>query len=82
MQPLSSRVSGHAQPVVTSDLWRRAWADACDVVDSAETFARATPARRVRDGVPEEQLRARQRVSDESWERKARELEALLDGCL
>jgi glycosyltransferase involved in cell wall biosynthesis len=83
MQPLKLKeYLATRKPVVTSDLpATRAWADACDVVGSAETFAR-TAARRVRDGVPDEQLRARQRVSDESWERKARELEALLDGCL
>ena len=83
MQPLKlMEYLATRKPVVTSDLpATRAWADACDVADSAETFAR-TAARRAREGAPDAQLRARQRVVHESWERKARELEALLDGCL
>jgi glycosyltransferase involved in cell wall biosynthesis len=83
MQPLKLKeYLATRKPVIASALpATRAWSDACDVVDSAEAFARAA-AQRARNGTPDAQLRARQRVLHESWEHKARELETLLDGCL
>src|SRR5262245_16899840 len=53
------------------------WADAADLVESADAFARIA-AQRAGTAAPEAQLRARQRVRELAWARKAAELEALL----
>ena len=82
MQPLKLKeYLATDRPVVVSNLpATREWADAADVVDSAESFAR-TVAQRARSGVPDVQRRARQRLRDESWDAKARTLEAILLEC-
>lgn len=79
MQPLKLKeYLATCKPVIARDLPAlRAWTDAADIVDRADVFAR-TAAQRAQTGTPQAQLQARRRVLDESWERKADELEALL----
>lgn len=81
MQPLKLKeYLATGKPVVVRNLpATREWADAADVVDSAEMFAR-TAAQRVRTGLPEAQRLARQRLRAESWDAKARALEAIVLG--
>ena len=81
MQPLKLKeYLATAKPVVVRSLpATREWADAADVVDSAEAFA-AMVGQRAGGGVPESQRRARQRLRDESWDTKAQTLEAILLG--
>jgi glycosyltransferase involved in cell wall biosynthesis len=50
------------------------WGDCLDLVDSPEAFAAAVR-RRLAEGLPPEQARARARLSAESWAAKARALE-------
>lgn len=80
MQPLKLKeYLATGRPVVVRDLpATRAWADACDVCDSAETFADAV-ARRVAGGLPGTQRAARGRLVDEGWDGKARHFEDWLD---
>jgi glycosyltransferase involved in cell wall biosynthesis len=82
MQPLKLKeYLATDKPVVLRALPSTAeWADAADVVDSADAFADAV-ARRAREGVPAHQLRARQRLCGESWDDKARALESILARC-
>jgi len=81
LQPLKLKeYLATGRPVVVRDLpATRPWADACDVCDTADTFARAA-VRRIVEGVPESQRVARERLADESWAGKARQFEAWLDG--
>jgi glycosyltransferase involved in cell wall biosynthesis len=66
------------KPVVIRNLpATREWADAADLVDSADAFAAAVAAR-LRDGVPDSQRQARLRLRHESWEAKARQLESIV----
>ena len=68
------------KPVVVRRLPATApWADCADVVDTADEFAAAVLVR-LRDGVPEEQRRARQRLEGEGWAAKAAVLEGWIDG--
>jgi hypothetical protein len=46
------------------------WADACDVVESAEHFVRCV-LKRAAAGLPEDQAQARRRLNAESWSMKA-----------
>jgi glycosyltransferase involved in cell wall biosynthesis len=55
------------------------WADCADLVGTPEDFAAAV-LKRLRDGLPEEQRRARARIENESWAAKAAQLEAWLEG--
>ena len=73
MQPLKLLeylVTG--KPVVVRELpATRAWADCLDLADSPAAFSKAVRDR-LGTGLPEAQLRARARVGDESWEKKAK----------
>ena len=67
-------------PVVVSDLPAcREWHDACDIVDSGEVFSWKVLTR-IADGVPSLQQEARERLVDETWERKAESFERVLTG--
>lgn len=67
-------------PVVVRDLpATRDWVDACDVCGTAEAFSAAVM-RRIAGGLPDSQRLARMRLSEESWESKARQFESWLDG--
>jgi glycosyltransferase involved in cell wall biosynthesis len=81
MQPLKLKeYLATGKPVVVRDLpATREWADAADVVDCAETFAR-TCAQRAQAGVPAGQRQARRRLLHESWDAKALTLEAIMLG--
>ncbi|MBX3400941.1 MAG: hypothetical protein KF873_19590 [Gemmataceae bacterium] len=57
----------------------REWADCCDVRDTPEAFAEAV-LERVEKGVPDEQLRNRERLSLESWAGKAKQFQRWCDG--
>jgi glycosyltransferase involved in cell wall biosynthesis len=83
MQPLKLKeYLATGKPVVVRSLpATRAWADAADVVETAAEFVRRV-AERAKRGAPPEQLAARRRLDDESWEAKAHQLEAILLGCL
>jgi glycosyltransferase involved in cell wall biosynthesis len=68
------------KPAVVRDLpATREWADACDVCDSAEEFTAAVQ-RAIKNGLPESQKIARQRLADESWAAKAKQFEMWIDG--
>ncbi|MDO4573786.1 MAG: glycosyltransferase [Planctomycetia bacterium] len=79
MQPLKMTeylVSG--LPTVVRDLpATREWADAMDVVDTAEAFSQKAR-KRAEGGLPEEQKIARKRVENESWRAKSTRFEAIL----
>jgi glycosyltransferase involved in cell wall biosynthesis len=79
MQPLKLKeYLATGKPVVMRSLpSTRAWAAAADVVETAEDFVGAVR-RRVTEGVPPHHLAARRELVHESWECKARELEAVL----
>lgn len=79
MQPLKLKeYLATGKPVVVRDLpATREWADASDVVSSADSFFRVA-AQRAREGVPEAQRQARRRLLAESWDSKARALEAIV----
>jgi hypothetical protein len=69
------------KPVVVRRLpATEAWADCCDVVETAEAFVRACR-HRAATGLPETQRAARaRRLPAESWSEKSRRLEAVLRG--
>jgi glycosyltransferase involved in cell wall biosynthesis len=81
MQPLKLKeYLATGLPCVVSDLpANREWADCLDLVESPEAFVTAVK-RRLVEGVPEGQRLARQRLSQESWQEKARRFEQLIDG--
>ncbi len=83
MQPLKLKeYLATGKPVVVRSLpATREWADAADVVESAADFVRRV-AERAKGGALPQQLAARRRLADESWEAKARQLEAILLGCV
>lgn len=54
------------------------WADCANVVETPEAFAVAV-LERLRTGLPEDQLRARQRLEGESWAAKAAQFERWVD---
>jgi glycosyltransferase involved in cell wall biosynthesis len=63
------------RPVVVRRLpATREWGDCLDLVDTAEAFSEAVR-RRLAEGVPQSQVRARARLSSESWAEKARAFE-------
>jgi glycosyltransferase involved in cell wall biosynthesis len=76
MQPLKFKeYLATGKPVIARRLpATEAWADACDLHDDADTFARAAWSR-AEQGTPPEQLAARGRLADEAWARKAQLLE-------
>jgi glycosyltransferase involved in cell wall biosynthesis len=58
----------------------RGWADCLDLADTAESFSQAVR-RRLAEGLPEQQQRARaRRLAGESWAEKAREFERWILG--
>jgi glycosyltransferase involved in cell wall biosynthesis len=76
MQPLKLKeYLATGKPVVVRDLpATREWADCLDLADTAEAFVR-TVRLRLETGLPQEQEVARARLSEESWEEKARRIE-------
>lgn len=72
MQPLKlNEYLASGQPAVVRRLpSTEPWLNACDVVDTAEGFARAVQ-QRIESGIPMEQLSARQAIESEGWSRKA-----------
>jgi hypothetical protein len=63
------------RPTVVRDLpATRPWGDCLDLADSPEAFVRAVR-RRLAEGLPEDQRRARGRLSGESWAAKAEDFE-------
>lgn len=81
MQPLKLKeYLATGKPCVVSALPAvHEWRDACDVVASAEEFSLRVLAR-LQTGLPSAQADARARLSDESWQQKARNFEAILLG--
>jgi glycosyltransferase involved in cell wall biosynthesis len=76
MQPLKMKeYLATGRPVVVRDLpATRPWADCLDLAGGAESFVAAVR-RRLADGLPAEQRRARGRLRQESWAGKAEEFE-------
>ncbi len=65
------------RPVVVRSLpATRPWADCLDLAEDAKSFARLV-VRRLKEGVPAEQIRARAGLQEESWEAKAALFERL-----
>jgi glycosyltransferase involved in cell wall biosynthesis len=81
MQPLKLKeYLATGKPVVVRGLPSTyGWADACDVCDTAERFVLAVNDR-LRDGILPTQPYARERLSEEGWEAKAKRLEGWIDG--
>jgi glycosyltransferase involved in cell wall biosynthesis len=73
MQPLKLKeYLATGKPVVVRDLpSTRCWSDCLDLVDTPGSFAQAVLAR-IEEGLPGEQRAARERLSGETWEEKAR----------
>ncbi len=73
MQPLKLKeYLATGRPAVARDLpANRDWADCLDVVPTREAFVGAV-LRRLREGLPEDQWRARRRLVSEGWDEKAR----------
>jgi glycosyltransferase involved in cell wall biosynthesis len=78
MQPLKLKeYLATGRPVVVRSLpATRPWADCLDLADDPTSFARLV-VRRLEEGVPAEQIRARGRLADEGWEAKAALFERL-----
>jgi glycosyltransferase involved in cell wall biosynthesis len=76
MQPLKLKeYLATGKPVIVRDLpATRSWSDCLDLVDNPAAFA-GMVRRRVENGLPAEQGRARSRLAGESWSEKARQLE-------
>lgn len=76
MQPLKlAEYLATGRPVVVRDLLStRPWADALDLTDSPETFARAVRLR-LQTGLPAGQEAARSRLAGEGWAEKTRAFE-------
>ncbi|QJW97375.1 glycosyltransferase [Frigoriglobus tundricola] len=81
MQPLKLKeYIATGKPVVVRKLPATAeWADCVDVVETPDAFARAVLTR-LKDGAPENQLRARGRLEAEGWGAKATQFERWVDG--
>jgi glycosyltransferase involved in cell wall biosynthesis len=81
MQPLKLKeYLATGKPVVVRDLpATREWDDCLDAPSNAGAFAAAVQ-RRFQQGVPADQLIARKRLVEESWQSKARTLSDLLLG--
>jgi glycosyltransferase involved in cell wall biosynthesis len=83
MQPLKLKeYLATGKPTVVRDLPAvRPWADCLDLADTPETFVCAVQ-RRIEEGLPEDQRRARARLTEESWAAKAQAFErwALKEG--
>jgi glycosyltransferase involved in cell wall biosynthesis len=80
MQPLKLKeYLAVGKPCVVRDLPAcREWADCLDLADSPESFVAAVK-RRLEEGLPESQRLARQRLTHESWDEKARQFERMID---
>ena len=78
MQPLKLKeYLATGKPVVVRDLpANRVWADALDVVRTAEEFSE-TVRRRIAGGLPPAQLAARCRLQEETWAGKAQAFEQM-----
>lgn len=81
MQPLKFKeYLATGKPVVARRLPSiEPWADAADLVDSAEAMVNAIR-RRLQDGLPPTQVQARQRLAQESWDGKAEQFRVVLLG--
>lgn len=79
MQPLKFKeYLGTGKPVVVRSLpATEPWADAADVVDTADLFVERV-IQRMADGLPQEHAQARKRLADESWVKKAARFERVL----
>jgi glycosyltransferase involved in cell wall biosynthesis len=79
MQPLKLKeYLATGKPVVVRALPAvKEWSDSVDVAATADDFAAAVKLR-LTEGLPETQARARSRLSEESWEAKARRFEELI----
>lgn len=82
MQPLKFKeYLASRKPVVCRNLPAlRDWADAADLVETADEFVRLV-SERARTGTPTSQTRARLRLQQESWQRKSDEFESILLRC-
>lgn len=78
MQPLKMKeYLATGKPVVSTDLPAvRDWADCLDVVHSPTDFSQMVR-KRLAEGLPLAQLRARDRLEGESWAEKARQFEEI-----
>jgi hypothetical protein len=76
MQPVKFKeYLATGRPTVVRDLPSvRPWADCLDIADTPETFSQAVR-RRLADGLPEAQRKARARLVEESWIAKAHAFE-------
>jgi glycosyltransferase involved in cell wall biosynthesis len=81
MQPLKLKeYLATGKPVVVRKLpATEPWADCCDVCDSPEQFADAV-LNRLKNGVPNSQAAARERLTQESWAAKAAQFEQWISG--
>ena len=82
MQPLKLKeYIATGKPVVVRTLpATSSWADCADVVGTAAAFA-TTVNERLATGVPADQVRARARLTAESWEAKSIDFERWIDSC-
>jgi glycosyltransferase involved in cell wall biosynthesis len=78
MQPLKLKeYLATGKPVVARDLpATRAWADALDLACTPHDFSAAVR-RRLEGGVPDNQVLARRRLENETWDHKARQFERI-----
>lgn len=81
MQPLKLKeYLATGLPCVVSDLpANRNWADCLDLAANPEAFVAAVK-RRLHEGISDDQKQARRRLSQESWDEKARRFEQIIDG--
>lgn len=81
MQPLKFKeYLATGRPVVARRLpATQPWSDAADVVETAQQFVERVRTRAA-DGTPDDQMRARRRLADETWQAKARQFELILTG--
>jgi glycosyltransferase involved in cell wall biosynthesis len=81
MQPLKLKeYLATGLPCVVSDLpANRDWADCLDLAKSPQQFVAAVK-RRLQECISDDQKHARRRLSQESWDEKARRLKQIIDG--
>lgn len=81
MQPLKLKeYLATGKPAVVRNLpANRVWNDCLDLVDDAQSFVNCVQARLV-SGLPDDQARARARLAEESWSKKAEHFARLLTG--
>jgi hypothetical protein len=79
MQPLKLKeYLATGKPVVARDLpATRAWADALDLACTPHDFSAAV-CRRLGRELPDDQMLARRRLENETWDQKARQFEGIV----